>query len=150
MSHAFCTVDWEKLVRVVSALLVPVIAGVTAYIAWQQSKNNKNQFRLALMERRSKVFNATGELIATILRQARINNDDLAKFLWETRETEFLFGSGIAKYLHELYEKAVDVYSLENAVDEQPRRQRVDALRWFSGQGDESKKKFGEYMAFRD
>jgi len=47
---------------VVSALLVPVIAGVTAYIALQQYKNNKNQFRLALMERRSKVFNATGEL----------------------------------------------------------------------------------------
>ncbi len=136
--------------RVLSAFLVPVIAGVTAYIAWQQYKNNKNQFRLALLDRRSKVFNATGELIATVLSEGKVANRDLTKFLWETRETEFLFGSDIAAYLHELYGKAAEIYGLENAVDEEPRKQRVRALMWFSGQGDEAKKKFGEYMAFRD
>jgi hypothetical protein len=153
----FRLLGWEQVVKVLtglvsvfSALLTPVIAVVAVYIAWQQYKTNKNQFRLALFDRRSKVFNSTGELIATVLRLARVEKADLTKFLWETRESEFLFGSDIAAYLHELYGKASDVYSLEAATDEEPRKHRVATLLWFSGQGDEAKKKFGKYMAFRE
>jgi hypothetical protein len=104
LMHGFCLIDWEKLVRVFAALLTPVIACVAAYIAWQQYKTNKNQFRLALFERRLKLFNFTGDLIAVALRQGRVGNDDLTKFLWETRESGFLFGPDIFAYLHELYE----------------------------------------------
>jgi hypothetical protein len=61
-----------------------------------------------------------------------------------------LFGADIAAYLHELYGKASDVYSLEDATDEGPKNQRKAALKWFSGQGDEAKKNFGKYMAFKE
>jgi hypothetical protein len=128
LTHGFCLIDWEKLVRVLAALLTPVIACVTAYIAWQQHKTNQNQFRLALFERRIKVFNFTGDLIAAVLTQGRVGNDDLNKFLWETRESGFLFGPVVSAYLHELYEKASDVYALEGAVDEAPKEKRRAAL----------------------
>jgi hypothetical protein len=144
-----CSSDWEKLVRVFSALLTPAIALLVAYIAWQQQKTSKNQFRLALFERRLKVFNSTGELIATVLRRGKVANDELVNFLYDTRENEFLFGPDIAAYLHELYGKASDVYSLEGATDEESKKQRIEALKWFSGQGDEAKKRFGIYMAFK-
>lgn len=144
-----CSIDWEKLVRVLAASLTPVIALLAVYIAWQQHKTNKDQLRLALFERRLKVFDSTGELIATVLRQGKIANDELMNFLYDTRENEFLFGPDIAAYLHELYGKASDVYSLEEATDEESKKQRIEALNWFSGQGDEAKKRFGVYMAFK-
>ena len=150
LTHVFCAIDWGKVVNVFSALLTPVIAGVTTYIALQQYKTNKNQFRLALFDKRLEVFNAAGELIGTVLSRARADNDDLRKFLWETRQNEFLFGSDIAAYFHEIYSKASDVYSLEGATDEGSIQQKAAALIWFSGKGDEIKKKFGTYMAFKE
>ena len=150
MNATVCSIDWEKVVRVLSASLVPVIGAVTTYIAWQQHKTNKNQFRLALFDRRLRVFDSAGELIGTVLRSGKVEVDDLLKFLRETRENEFLFGSDIAAYLQELYGKASDVYSLEDASDAGPRNQRKEALIWFGGQGDEIKQRFGKYMAFRE
>ncbi len=149
MVMIWCSIDWEKVVRVFSALLTPAIALLVAYIAWQQHKTSKNQFRLALFERRLKVFNSTGELIGTVLRRGAVTNDDLMNFLYGTRENEFLFGPDIAAYLHELYGNASDVNSLEGAIDQESRQQRRAALKWFSGQGDEAKRKFGTYMAFK-
>lgn len=136
------------LVSLFSALLTPVIGAIALDIAYQQHITNKRQLRLALFERRLKVFDSTGELIGTVLSRGRVGNDDLIKFLRETKETEFLFGADIAAYLHELYGKASDVYSLEGATDEVPRKQRVATLLWFSGQMQEAKTKFGRYMAF--
>jgi hypothetical protein len=145
-----CLVDWDRVVRIFSALLTPVIALLAAYIAWQQHKTNRNQFRLALLDKRIRVFTGAGELIATVLREAKIDSDGLAKFLWETREGDFLFGPDITAYLHELYGKAADVHVYEDAVDQELRNQRKEALLWFSRQGDELKRRFGKYMAFKN
>lgn len=142
--------DWQEVVPTLAAMLTPAIALLAAYIAWQQYKTNKNQFRLNLFERRSKVFDSTGKLIAVVLRTSRVAQADLEEFLWETKESEFLFGSDISAYLHELYGKAVDVHALENAVDQPQQIQRKDTLKWFSGQGEEIKKKFGKYLGFQE
>jgi hypothetical protein len=146
----WCSVDWEELVKVLSACLTPVIAVVTAYIAWQQHKTNQNQFRWALFERRMKVFNATGELIATVLRKSRTEDDDLKQFLMATREREFLFGSDIATYLDTVYNKAVELQPPVEAGNEQAQQQRTAKVMWFKGQMEEAKKQFGKYMSFED
>jgi hypothetical protein len=124
----WCLVDWEQIVRVFSALLTPVIALLATYIGWQQHKTNRNQFRLALLDKRIKVFTAAGELIATVLRDAKIASEGLANFLWETKESEFLFGPDITAYLHELYGKAADICAFEGSVDQESRNQRKEAL----------------------
>ena len=151
LTHGFCLIDWEKLVRVFAALLTPVIACVTAYIAWQQHKTNKDQFRLALFERRiqtvqfhlgtsSQVSSGPGGLGLMTL-EISVGN-------------ERKVGSCSAPmYLHtctSLYEKASDVYALEGAVDEAPKAKRKAALLWLSDQGEEAKKKFGTYMTFSE
>jgi hypothetical protein len=144
------TTDWEKVVPLLTAMLTPAIALLAAYIAWQQHKTNRNQFRLSLFERRYKLFDSTSKLIATVLKRGKIANTDLEEFLWDTKESEFLFGNDIKTYLAELYDKAVDVYSLEAAADDPQKEKRKQTLLWFSGQGDEIKKRFGRYMAFRE
>jgi hypothetical protein len=142
--------DWEKVVPILSAMLTPAIALLATYIAWQQHKTNRDHFRLGLFERRSKLFDSAGKLIGTVLGRGRVTDADLKEFLWDTKESGFLFGSDIKAYLDELYGKASDVFTLENPVDEEQRKQRRETLLWFSGQGDELKKKFGKYMAFRE
>jgi hypothetical protein len=114
------------------------------------AQGQQNQFRLALLERRLKVFDSTAELIGKVLRQAKVNLSDLSEFLMGTDQREFLFGSDIAAYLDEVYGKASDFHALEGAADEEPKQKRMAALKWFSGQGDEAKKKFSIYMAFKD
>jgi hypothetical protein len=153
----FRFLGWEEVVKILSALvtvfsalLTPIIGAIAVNIAYQQHVTNRRQLRLSLFERRLKVFDSSSELIGTVLGRGKVGNDDLFKFLRETRENEFLFGPDIAAYLHELYGKASDVYALEGATDEEPKKQRVATLLWFSGQGDKVKKKFGKYMAFPD
>ena len=73
MSHLACAIDWEKVVRVFSAFLTPVIGLLVAYIAWQQHKTNRNQFKLALLVRRQKIFDATAGFIAVVLKHAKVN-----------------------------------------------------------------------------
>lgn len=147
----------SHILQVFSALLTPIIAIVTVCILWQQKnvadqrqKTNRNQFRLALLEKRLNVFNGAGELVATVLRTGKIDSDALQKFLWETREKEFLFGTDITAYLDELYKRASDVYTYENPQAPEQAEQRKKSVLWFSGQYDELKKQFMKYMAFKD
>jgi len=150
MGHFACTIDWEKLVHVLAALLTPLIAVITVYIAWQQYKINKGQFRLALRDRRLKVFEATIELIATVLRTAKVEQADLTKFLVGTSERDFLFGSDVSAYLKSVYDKAVDLYALADAQGEEQTAQWKEAAKWFSGQSEEARKIFGKYVAFSE
>jgi len=51
-------VDYEYLVRVLGALLTPLIAIVAAYIAWQQWRIKRTELHLALYDRRLAVYKA--------------------------------------------------------------------------------------------
>ena len=139
-----------EVVSASAALLTPMIAVVALYIAWQQHRTNRNQFRLALLEKRLKIFNGAAELIGKVLRLGRIESEDLSQFLWETRESDFLFGPDIADYLKEVYGKAADVHVFGEPVTEEQREHRKAAILWFSGQGEELKGQFSKYMAFKE
>lgn len=143
-------IDWEKVVRVFSALLTPVIAGVTVYIAWQQHRINRNQYRLALFDRRHKIFDATTEFIVVVLRAARATVNDLSALVQGTRGHEFLFDSDVSDYINQLYGKGAELLGLEGAPPEDAPKQRTAILLWFGGQNQEATKKFGKYMAFKE
>ncbi len=78
--HTVRAINWEDIVRVFAALLTPVIAGIALYIAWEQKQINRGQFRLALLDRRFKVFEATAELVAKIQSHARLGQEDCISF----------------------------------------------------------------------
>jgi hypothetical protein len=129
-------------------LLTPLIAIITAYIAVQQYKLNRAQFKLALRDRRMKVFEATIELIVAVLRSAKVEQTDLTKFLVGTSERDLLFGRDIGAYLNDVYDKAVDLYALVDAKGEEQIAQWKAAVGWFSRQSEEARKKFAKYIAF--
>jgi hypothetical protein len=149
LSHTVCSIDWDKVVRVLSALLTPTIVLLTCFIAWHQHKTNKNQFRLALLERRLKILNGTREFIAKVIGQANIQTADLTTFLQETRESEFLFGADIAQHLKDLYDKGVELHTLRATPNPANATAQAQITSWFRGQDAEAIKKFGKYMSFK-
>jgi hypothetical protein len=149
MSETFCTIDWERLVRILAALLTPVIAIVATYIAFQQYQTNRRQHRLALFEKRMAVFTSTMNMIGAVVRAGRVENlEQLFKLIQETRDHEFLFGPEIGEYITEVYNKGVD---LEGIDFEQhgDRESRARLLQWFRGQSATATEKFRKYLDFR-
>jgi hypothetical protein len=145
-----CSIDW-KVVRVLSALLTPTIGVITAYIAVQQYKTNRRQHRLALFEKRMKVFDSTMNFIAAVLRDANVELEQLFRLMRETREHELLFGPEIGQYINdELYKKGLELHT-RRAVGGQENIERGTALsEWFSGQSRVATAKFLKYIDFRE
>lgn len=146
------------------ALLTPVIGIATVVIGViatkiqrQQAATNRLQYRLALFERRMKVFDATVEFIALVLREARIDTlEPLFNLLRDTRERRMLFGSEIGEYIDELYEKGGQLHVIYMAggaariIRPEDIPEETEIQRWFSGQTAIAQEKFLKYIDFRE
>lgn len=166
MPHGIDT--WVKFAQIAQGFSTPVIAALAAVITFriqarqantqeQQAKTQHLQHRLALMERRMKVFNATLEFIVLVLQEARIeNHDPLRKLLYETREHPLLFGAEIGEYIKKLYERGSRLHTIHQMSGPQrilrPEDIPVDVEinEWFSGQVRVAEEKFLKYIDFRE
>jgi hypothetical protein len=157
MGETLCSIDWLKVAQVFQALLAPAIGiatvaiGVLAYkIQRQQAITNRLQYRLALFEKRMKVFDAAMEVIAVVLKDARIELDRLFQFLREAREHELLFGPEIKEHLDLIYKKGVALNTINFVNRPEEAGQREEVLQWFTGQSAETTNKFLKYIDFRE
>lgn len=88
--------------NILSGLLTPMLAILTAYIAWQQWKTNKRRFDWDRYEKRLRVYEAVKNFLAVIARDAKPKFEDISSLIRETAEADFLFGDEIPKYLTEM------------------------------------------------
>lgn len=105
--------DW---VEILNALLTPLIAVITAYIAWQQYRVNHNSLRNQLYERKHAVFKAFMSYLADIVREGKTNYQRTGQFYAEASEAEFLFSEAISTRMEELYSKGIDLVSLHEKM----------------------------------
>jgi hypothetical protein len=141
------------------AWLTALTAILALWIAYQQYQMNRAKLRLDLYERRFRVFDAVGVLLATIYRDADVKQEDLFRFAASTNEAIFLFGPEIPSYLDELRKNAVRLRTLNDKLHESrlpvgpERSQAVDenaeVLKWLIDQFHESRKRFARYLDFR-
>lgn len=159
---------WVKAAQIAQGLSTPVIAGFLgiftilfqrrqAKVQERQGETQRLQHRLALLERRMKVFNATQEFIALVLQESRLTSfEPLLKSLRETRERHFLFGAEISEFLDELYSKgnrlrAVHAASLgTDLLQTQDIPVDAEISQWFSGQIRVAEERFLKYIDFRE
>jgi hypothetical protein len=80
-------------------LLTVLVAGFAVYIAYQQYRLQREGFKLDLFEKRFAVFAASRNLLSIVLRDARINSDDLFEYRVAVSEATFLFDEDLSKYL---------------------------------------------------
>jgi hypothetical protein len=96
---------WQTAVAFLSALLTPLIAIITTYIAWQQWKGNELKLRLDRYEKRLRIYQEVVKLLSLITRDANVRLEDLMTFRANTAEADFLFGPEISKYIQEIFSR---------------------------------------------
>jgi hypothetical protein len=168
MSH---TLDgWVKAAQIAQGFSAPLLALVLGVITVlvqlrqsetqrQQAKTNHLQYRLALFERRMKVFDATMAFIALVMREAQIKTyEPLFGLKAKTAESQWLFGSEISEYIDELFRKGNRLHAIYAArLPEDNTRPEdipvdVEINEWFSAQVEKSlaRDRFLKYMDFRE
>ena len=168
MNEALCSIDWVKVAKVVQALATPAIAIWIAILSsriqrqqvrtqQQQAQTGHLQHRLALLERRMKVFDATLDFIVMILREGKVETlEPCFKLMRETREHNLLFGPEIGEYINELYKKGVrleTIYQMslpQKIIRPQDIPAHTEILEWFAGQTRVAEQMFLKYIDFRE
>lgn len=151
--------DWyfgNQLIIYLSGLLTPVIALVTAYIAYRQYKNDNQRLKHDLYEKRYAIFSSVMETIALILRDANVDMNTLITFRKSTIEAYFLLDDDISSYLDEIYRKGLMLQTINktlagNLPVGDKRNQFADKdhelMTWFASQFDVAKVKFSKYLS---
>jgi len=103
-------------IGIVQALLVPVIAGIGAWIALQQMHLASVRLRHDLFDRRFAILQSTQRMLVEVLTDARISDGTFAHFSAGTGAARFIFGESVADYLHEVRGHAVKLYSLQTVL----------------------------------
>lgn len=96
-----------------------IIAGLLAYIAWQNYKINqasfyvqKDKLRLDLFERRLKIFESCQTFFSFICREGKTTREELYRLTGATSNAEFLFGKEIKLYIDEVGKRGLKLIHL--------------------------------------
>jgi hypothetical protein len=144
-----------KFVEILSAVLVPITTVLTLYIAWQQWRTNHQKVRHDLYERRLAYYVALMEFLACIVRSSRVTEAEMKNFSQQTRESYFLLGPGLAKYMHEIWKRSADLLEQSTTLDDpkldrdektRVERKRNDILKWLAAQFEDAQHKFAKCM----
>jgi hypothetical protein len=108
----------EVIIELLKILPTAIIAGIVAYVAWQQWRTNKRTLDLALFDRRLRVWEGTFE-ITECVRKCRdseidICKDDIANIVKLTAPVNFLFDNEVRGLIDELIYK---IHALPKSKD---------------------------------
>lgn len=146
-----CEKDW---IDIVAAVSIPVIAIIAAYIAWQQWKVNERRLKHELFDRNFLVYEAILEFIGSIVRSGEAKDENLYNFNKKTKAAKFLLGEDISEFINKIYNKAIDLQTLDAELeglpvgDERSRivRERGEIKKWIYHQFGELDEKFEKIL----
>lgn len=152
----------DQFIRLFSALLTPLIAFITVYIAYQQWLVNRQKLRLELYDRRLRIYEEIKKIISIITRDAKPTTDDLLKFRISVSEADFLFDSDIPEYIDEIYKRGLNLWrcheeyrditmpETENYDHKKVVSEMTEELEWLVHQYEPAKLKFKKYLSMSD
>jgi hypothetical protein len=139
-------------------ILTGAIGCVTAYIAIQQWRTNKNKLRLDLFDRRWAVFDAAMKLAEIISIRGNLTFEEVYEFGFATRGVQFLFNQELQDYCHnELYKEALAIRTGKQKIDSLTEGEErdhstillQDRIAWFNDQRKEIPKRFAPFLKIR-
>lgn len=142
------------MIETLSALLSPLVAVIAATILYWQFRLEKRRFRMDLYDKRYPVYSATMQFLSSIAQDATVSQEELFKFLRNSKDKDLLFGNDVQEYLEKLYKKGVRLNYLKKKLEHEPvgeKRTKLveeesDLVEWFISQFEESKTLFGVYL----
>lgn len=102
-------VPWpdSSWVDLLSALLVPLIAVMGLYIAYQQYRINEQRLRHETYDRRLAVYKAVQRYLSEILRDGQTTYERASEFYSEASEATFLFDSSVQEWIDDIFHRSV-------------------------------------------
>src|SRR6266540_3624673 len=145
-------------IDLLAAALTPTIALLGIYIAWRQHRLQREKLRLALYERRFKVYRALMDFLGAVIRDAVVSVEGHRRFRIETAEAEFLFEKEVAAYLADVSKRALRFRELNERLRANAMPMGVDRttvveeesaeLTWLSAQVEAGAGIFSPYLSF--
>ena len=96
-------------INVMSALLVPIIAIMGIYIAYQQFRINEQRLRHETYERRLAIYKAVQKYLSEMLREGTTTFQRTLEFYSEASEAAFLFDASVQDKIDEIYKQSIDM-----------------------------------------
>jgi hypothetical protein len=93
------------LISILRALLTPVIACVTTYIAIRQWRDNYLRLKLERYDRRLRIYQEVLKTLRRVCADFKPQLDDLLNFTAATAEAPFLFKAEIPAYIDEIFRR---------------------------------------------
>ena len=148
-------INWPLVISCFQGLLTPVIAGIVAYIAYQQSRTNVHKLKLDLFEKRFATFKTIRDTVGSIVSNGRIEPEPLFKFWIKSSDARFLFGKKIGMLVKEVYDRAIKLQQAiqmsGTVIEPGPEREKVveemgAQLKWFRKLAEGIADKFEKYL----
>jgi hypothetical protein len=105
--------EWMQWVQAIAVL---AIAGLGAWIAYQQARIAAARLDFDLFEKRYAVFEGARDFLAKALQNQEFETNELIRFNVTTADTVFLFDQEIVHYLNGLRERIVRLKTLNGRV----------------------------------
>lgn len=139
---------------------------VTVGISYDSYKLNRANHRLALFDKRYKVYAALKDLLVSITREGRLLEDVFSDFREKHSEAQFLFQKDILDYFNEIKEQVIkfeDCQGMSRALEdklEETSAERIKRIKreekeeillvYFRKELEECEGKFLRYLSFRE
>ena len=122
---AACEKDWLDILQ---GLLVPVIALLGAYIAWQQWNTNRHRLEHELFDRRFTLYEEVVKLFGNVLRRGSTKGVNILEFIEATKSAKFVFNPEVSKFLDQAILKFSDLETIEAELEGMAKGEERSAL----------------------
>jgi len=150
----------SSLIQFLASLGQIVFGASALWIAFLQWKLGRNNSKFQVYEKRFEAYKELKNYLGAILRNAKVETQDLVSFRWKFEEHYFLFGDDIHKYIKDIYSKSLEFRKYDNKLwgmnavpvgDERSRLvdEQDKILDWLINQNEESKKYFEKYLRIK-
>lgn len=148
----------KEIIEIFKACLTPTIAIITTYIAYQQWKTNRIKLRMDLYEKRLRIYKEVHKLLAIVIRNAKIEQNEFNDFIVNTSEADFLFDTEVTDFISEIYKHALHLqrWIAEYRDYTEPPKEGYNhkevsdgehsELQWLTNQFEPAKKVFKKYI----
>ncbi len=144
-----------EIIDLLKALLTPIIAIVTTFIAVQQYRIQKTKIKFELYAPRKEIYDATMLLFRSVSGRGTLTNDEIDKFNEDTRMSYFLFNGRLRKHLFELSQRGRRIQMISNRLGDgnlpQDGRlkyieQCTELIEWYESQNEIIQKLFKRFL----
>lgn len=122
---AICEKD---LIDIAQGLLVPIIAILGVYIAWQQWNTNNNRLKHEYFDRRFSIYEIVVNFFTAVVSRGSTKEIDILQFIGATKSAKFIFPAEIYEFMDKAFLKFSDLESIDAELEGTEKGEERSAL----------------------